>query len=219
MPQKKIHIYFVPGLGASSKIFEHLKLDSEKYSLHFLEWLLPKNTNENILAYARRLADAVKEPNPVLVGVSFGGIMVQEMARLLNPKKVILISSVKSHNELPKSMRFAKATGIYKLFTVKYLENIGQFAKENLGEKVKKHISLYEKYQIILDPLYLEWAFHTILHWKKDYKTLNLYHIHGEADKIFPVKYISNYIPIKKGTHIMILNRAKEISKILQEII
>lgn len=219
MTVKKKHIYFMPGLGASSKIFEHLRLDSEKYSLHYLEWSIPNNKKENILAYATRLAEDVKESNPVLVGVSFGGIMVQEMARLLNPKKVILISSVKSHRELPYSMRFAKATGIYKLFPVNYLENIGQFAKENLGEKVKKRISLYEKYQTILDPLYLEWAFHTILHWKKDYKTLNLYHIHGEEDKIFPVKYISNYMPVKQGRHIMILNKAKEISKILQDII
>jgi len=219
MSQKKIHIYFMPGLGASSKIFEHLRLDHDKYTFHYLEWLLPKHKDENILAYATRLSEEVKEADPILVGVSFGGIMVQEMARILNPKKVILISSVKSHNELSKSMRIAKATGIYKLFPSQYLESLGGFAKEYFGEKVKKRIELYEKYQTVLDPLYLEWAFKTILHWQKNYKTFNLYHIHGEGDKIFPVKNISNYIPIKNGTHIMILNKAKEISKILEEII
>ncbi len=219
MSQKKTHIYFMPGLGASSKIFEHLNLTSDKYSLHYLEWLIPNNRNEDILAYAKRLSQEVTEPNPVLIGVSFGGIMVQEMARILKTDKVIIISSVKSHSELPKGMQIAKATGIYKLFPSQYLDSLGGFAKEYLGKKVKKRIALYEKYQTVLNPKYLNWAFKTILHWQKNYKTINLYHIHGEADKIFPVKNISNYIPIKKGTHIMILNKAKEISKILEEII
>jgi pimeloyl-ACP methyl ester carboxylesterase len=219
MSHKKTHIYFMPGLGASSNIFEHLRLDFDKYSLHYLEWLIPTDKNEDILAYATRLVQNIKEPNPVLIGVSFGGIMVQEIARILKTDKVIIISSVKSHAELPKGMQIAKTTGIYKLFPSQYLESLGGFAKEYLGKKVKKRVELYEKYQNILDPLYLDWSFKTILHWQKNYKTLNLYHIHGKDDKIFPVKYISNYIPVKNGTHIMILNKAKEISKILEEII
>ena len=219
MALPKKHIYFMPGLGASSRIFENLELDSEKYSLHYLEWVLPNDKNENILAYASRLSENITEPNPILIGVSFGGIIVQEIARILNTDKVIIISSVKSPSELPKGMQIAKTTGIYKLFPSQYVENLGGFAKEYLGKKVKKRIELYEKYQNILDPLYLNWAFKTILHWQKSYNTLNLYHIHGEADKIFPVKYIQNYIPIKKGTHVMILIKAKEISKILEEII
>jgi len=219
MPQKKKHIYFMPGLGASSKIFEHLKLDTEKYSLHYLEWLMPTDKNEDISAYATRLVQAIEEPNPVLIGVSFGGIMVQEMARLIKADKVIIISSIKSPAELPKGMQIAKSTGIYKLFPSQYLDNLGGFAKEYLGEKIKKRIELYEKYQNMLDPIYLDWAFKTLLHWQKNYITLKLYHIHGDADKIFPVKYINNYMPIKNATHIMILNKAKEISKILEEII
>ncbi|MFK5890495.1 MAG: alpha/beta hydrolase [Flavobacteriaceae bacterium] len=219
MVTKKKHIYFMPGLGASSKIFEHLRLNTEKYSFHYLEWLIPNDKSEDILAYATRLSQEITAPNPVLIGVSFGGIMVQEIARILKTDKVIIISSVKSPAELPKGMQIAKATGIYKLFPSAYFKNLGGFAKEYLGKKVRKRVELYEKYQNILDPLYLDWSFKTLLNWQKNYTTLNLYHIHGEADKIFPVKYISNYIPVKNGTHIMILNKAKEISKILQEII
>jgi len=219
MTQKKTHLYFVPGLGAGSHIFEHLTLDPNKYECHYLEWLIPTRANENLMTYAMRLADAVKEPMPVLIGVSFGGILVQEMARLLKTDKVIIISSVKSEKEFPKRVGFAKMFRIYRLFPSKYLRQIELFVKDKFGKKIKKRIELYEKYQTVLDPKYLNWAFYTILHWEKNYITPHLYHIHGEADKIFPTKYISNYIPVKKGTHIMILNKAKEISKILQEII
>ena len=32
----------MPGLAASSMIFENIKLDSKKYSLHRIDWIQPK---------------------------------------------------------------------------------------------------------------------------------------------------------------------------------
>ncbi|PIV17745.1 MAG: alpha/beta hydrolase [Flavobacteriales bacterium CG03_land_8_20_14_0_80_35_15] len=212
-------LYFMPGLGASSKIFEYLNLPTDNYCCHHLEWLTPVAVNEPISDYAQRLCQSITEKNPVLIGVSFGGIMVQEMTRFLNAKAVIIISSVKSEAEFPKKFGVAKTTQIYKLFPSRHFEQIGGFVKENFGNKLKKQIELYEKYQIKLTPIYLDWAFETILNWKKQKEVANLHHIHGDADAIFPPKYITNFIPIKGGTHIMILNKAKEISNIIQEII
>ena len=45
----------------------------------------------------------------------------------------------------------------------------------------------------------------------------HLIHIHGEKDEVFPSKHIKNSIEIKNGTHVMILNKAKTISKILEK--
>ena len=47
----------------------------------------------------------------------------------------------------------------------------------------------------------------------------NIVHIHGNNDGIFPIKHIKNCIVIEGGTHVMILNKAKEISKLLLEVI
>ena len=90
MNNTKIHIYFVPGLAASSKIFEYLKFPDDTFKLHFLEWLLPLSETEKIEDYSKRMAALVTEENPVLVGVSFGGIIVQEMSKHLKVKKIIL---------------------------------------------------------------------------------------------------------------------------------
>ena len=46
----------------------------------------------------------------------------------------------------------------------------------------------------------------------------NVIHIHGNKDEIFPIKYIKNCIVIEGGTHVMILNKAKRISLILEDI-
>jgi thioesterase domain-containing protein len=37
--------------------------------------------DESLDEYAKRIAEKIKLENPVLIGVSFGGILVQEMAK------------------------------------------------------------------------------------------------------------------------------------------
>jgi pimeloyl-ACP methyl ester carboxylesterase len=215
MNPQKIHIYFVPGLAASSKIFEYIKLPTNIFEVHYLEWLIPTSANENIEAYAKRMAALITEENPVLVGVSFGGIMVQEISKHLNVRKLIIISSVKSNIELPKRLKIIKETKAYKLVPTKVISNIEDFSLIAFGTFVKKRIALYNKYLSVREPLYLTWAIANVLNWKQETELKNIVHIHGSNDHIFPVKHIKNCILVENGTHIMILNKAKTISKLI----
>ena len=217
MKIEKIHIYFVPGLAASSKIFENIQLPENKFELHFLEWLIPLSLDESIEAYAKRMAALVSEKNVVLVGVSFGGIMVQEMSKHVNAQKVIIISSVKSKNEFSKRLQILQKTKAYKLFPTKVVSNIEDFSTIMFGEFAKKRFELYKKYLSVRDELYLTWAIEHVLNWQQSDSLKNTIHIHGMNDHIFPIKNIKNCIPIENGTHIMILNKAKTISKILSD--
>ena len=117
--ETKTHIYFMPGLAASSNIFEYIRLPNNKYELHFLEWLIPESDDESIEQYSKRLCEKVEHTNPVLVGVSFGGIIVQEMSEFIQPDKIILISSIKNENEMPGRFLFLKKSKIYRLFPSK----------------------------------------------------------------------------------------------------
>jgi len=218
MKVPKTHIYFVPGLAASSKIFEFLTLP-EKFKLHYLEWLIPLSDKESIEDYAGRMAHLITEENVVLVGVSFGGIVVQEMRKHLSTKKVIIISSVKSIYELPKRLRFIQKTKVYKLFPTKVITNIEEFSIYAFGEKAKNKVEIYKKYLSVRNSNYLNWAIYNVLHWQQKTTSENLLHIHGTNDNIFPIKHIKNCIEVKNGTHVMILNKAKTISKIIEEAI
>ena len=140
-----IPIYFVPGLGANSKIFEYLELPEEHYDLHYLDWLVPTGLDESISSYAQRMCDRVVHPNPVLVGVSFGGVMVQEMTKLIPTRKTIIISSVKSKVELPKRLRLARATKAYKLFPTKSMTNIEAYEKYAFTGLTKKIVTKPKK--------------------------------------------------------------------------
>ncbi|MEX6626034.1 alpha/beta hydrolase [Tenacibaculum salmonis] len=214
---KKNAIYFVPGLAANTKIFEYLSLSEENTELHFLEWLLPLQIDESIESYAQRMCENIHHENPILVGVSFGGVLVQEMSKIIDCKKVIIISSIKSNKELPKTLKLAFITGLYKLFPAKIIENIESYESYFFTDYLKKRAQLYKIYLSVRDKDYLQWAIYNVLHWQQEKTLPNIVHIHGNNDEVFPSKYIQNYIEIEKGTHIMILNKAKTISKILEK--
>jgi hypothetical protein len=78
----------MPGLAAGPEIFENLTLPNAIYDLHYLQWKKPLHSEEIIANYAMRMCEDILHKNPVLVGVSFGGIMVQEMSQFITTKKV-----------------------------------------------------------------------------------------------------------------------------------
>jgi pimeloyl-ACP methyl ester carboxylesterase len=214
----KIHVYFMPGMAASSSIFERIKLPTDTFEMHLLEWVLPEKA-ETLEHYAQRMAKKVKHDKAILVGVSFGGILVQEMKSFLNTRKVIIISSVKSNVELPRKMKLAKTTKAYKLIPTQLFENMEHLAKYTFGSSIiKQRLKLYEKFLLVRDKSYLDWAIENIINWKRTEVDKEIIHIHGDADEVFPIKYIKNAIPVKGGTHIMILTKYKWLNDNLPKI-
>lgn len=215
MTASKTPIYFVPGLAASPKIFEYLQLPEDQFELYFLEWIIPSSIDETIQDYSKRMAALVQHPNSVLLGVSFGGIVVQEMSKHLDVKKIILISSIKSKYELPNRLKAIQKTKIYKLFPVNSISNLEEFVKYTFGEIAEKRVKLYREYLSIRDEKYLTWAIYNVLHWQQSTPLRNTLHIHGDVDHVFPIKHIKNCISITNGTHAMIIYKAKLVRQII----
>src|SRR5688572_18170241 len=97
-------IYLIPGVGANDKIFQNLDLSG--YEVVHLNW--PKHKkHEHIETYVRKLLPQIKkDTRPIFIGVSFGGIVAIELAKLLNPYKTIIISSIKTYHERPIKFLF-----------------------------------------------------------------------------------------------------------------
>ncbi|MCB0458329.1 MAG: alpha/beta hydrolase [Flavobacteriaceae bacterium] len=214
----KTHIYFVPGLAAGKEIFKNIILSEDTYELHIIEWLLP-DKKESLSAYAKRMASLVTENNSVLIGVSFGGVMVQEMAAFLKLKKLIIISSVKCRSELPKRFTVAKLTKAYKLLPTGLVATAGDLARFAIGHRSKKRLKLYDEYLSVKDKVYLDWAIENMINWSRKEPSKEVYHIHGDIDPVFPIKNIKNVITLENGSHIMILNKGSKVSKLVQNII
>tara|TARA_R110000787_G_scaffold11253_1_gene37573 strand:- start:4619 stop:5275 length:657 start_codon:yes stop_codon:yes gene_type:complete len=214
---EKVQIYCMPGLGASSKIFEHISLSKDLFELHFLDWKIPLSLEEPLEAYAKRMCEDITHQNPVLLGVSFGGIIVQEMAKIIPVQKIILVSSIKSHHEFPYRLKLIQMSKAYKLFPSKIVENLEDYTKYFLGDFLKKRAELYEMYLSVRDATYMKWAIYHVLHWHQEVPLENIIHIHGNDDHIFPSKHINNFILVEKGTHVMVLLKAKTISEIISK--
>ncbi|MDP2161964.1 MAG: alpha/beta hydrolase [Flavobacterium sp.] len=215
---EKIPVYFMPGLAASTTIFERIELPEEQFEIYLLQWIIPLK-KESLEAYALRLSKYITHENPVLVGVSFGGILVQELSKIIPVRKVIIISSVKSNLEFPRRMKVAKSTKVYKLLPTSLVQNIDSLAKYAFGDTVTQRLKLYEKYLCVRDKVYLDWAIESVILWNRNSPDEKVIHIHGENDEVFPVKYIKGAILVKGGTHIMILNKFKWLNENLPKII
>lgn len=218
MNDSLIHVYCMPGLAANPTIFEMIDLPAEKFRIHWLDWLLP-HSGETLKHYSGRLSKKVKHENPVLIGVSFGGIIVQEMAQLIPVRRVIIISSVKSEKELPRRMRFARYTKAFKILPTSLAQYVDAFESLAVGDFAKKRAKLYKKYLSITDTRYLDWAIEQMVCWERPEPYPEVVHIHGDKDEIFPFRYINGCIVVPGGTHVMIINRFRWFNEHLEEII
>lgn len=218
MLQEVMHVYLVPGLAADISIFEYIRLPEAEFVVHTIPWKLP-NKKESLAEYAKRMCEEVKHDYCVLIGVSFGGVMVQEMSKYLNLKKLIIISSVKSKHELPSRMKLVRRTKAYKLFPTSLVSKVDNWEKLAFGDFAKKRAALYQKYLAVRDKTYLDWAIEKMVCWDQEKAPEGLIHIHGDKDIVFPIANIKNCITVKGGTHIMIVNRAKWFSDQLPKII
>lgn len=205
-------------MAANPTIFENIRLPESKYQLHWLEWIIPYK-DESLESYAKRMVTYVKHDNVVLLGVSFGGILVQEMNRYMTLKKLIVVSSVKSHHDLPKRLKLLKYTKAYKILPTQLVGNIDMLVKYAFGETIKKRIELYKKYLSVNDKRYLDWAIKQVVCWEQKAPLQDAIYIHGSNDMVFPHTHQNGCIVVKGGTHIMIINKYKWFNENLPKLI
>ena len=217
MSSKTIHVYLMPGMSANSLIFEKIEFPSN-FTLHYLEWIDPRK-DESLEDYAKRFSKLIIHKNPVFIGVSFGGVLVQEISKIIKHKKLIIISSIKCNGELPSHMKFGKITKSYKLLPLKWINDFESLISFVLGPKITNRLELYRKYLSVRDENYLNWSIRELIEWKQNQPIDNIIHIHGSKDRIFPSNLLRDYIELPGGDHAMILKRAEWLNKKIPQLI
>lgn len=209
-------IYCISGLGADEKAFGKLKI--KDHVLKVLTWLdpLPK---ERLAAYAKRMREQIPEERPLLMGLSFGGIICTEIARQIPVEKIIVISSITSAKELPFWMRTVAFLSLHKIFPLKSTRLTAPVQNRFLGVTNEEDKRIAVAYRKAADPLFTRWAVDLIVNWQHGERLPGITHIHGDNDKIFPSKKIQADHLIKGGGHFMIMNRAAEVSHIINSIL
>lgn len=210
------NIYCISGLGADERAFERLNING--CSLKYLKWVSPEE-KETVSSYASKMLDHVTEPNPVIIGLSFGGMIAIEMAKKIEMEKLILISTAKTRKELPTWMRITGILCLHKMIPIKSNRFTEKADDRRIGIETIEEKKVVEAYRKSADQKHVNWGVDQILNWENNWLPENFYHIHGEDDRMFPIRNIQPTHIIKKGTHIMILNRADEISACIEQIL
>ena len=215
-------IYQVSGLGANANAFRNLRL-ADGFEQVYIPWLQPEK-NETLAHYTERMLENINPTEDfLLMGLSFGGIIVQEMNRFIDPKHTFLISTVKKRTELPKLFRFSSQINAHKIIPMSFLTSDKTFSymmlrKLYYTDREKDNIDDIFEFK---DEYYLKWSIDKIVNWEHsaDYHEQNLTHIHGTKDIIFPIENIENAIQIQGGTHIMVMQKPKRISEEINKIL
>jgi pimeloyl-ACP methyl ester carboxylesterase len=210
------NIYLFCGLGADRRVYQ--PIDFSGFNLVHIEWIKPP-ANESIAHYVGRLRSQIKTEEPTLIGLSFGGILAIEMAKQLQTERVVIISSVKTHNEVPFVFRLLAPLRLHRLVPASAFTQPNTILHHAFGCKDEQSKKLLNNILRDTDPDFLKWGMEAIMLWKSTTQLRNLVHIHGTADRIFPYKNAHCDIIIKDGSHFMIFDKAKELTAILQKII
>lgn len=211
-----MNIYFISGLGADKRAFERIHL-SNNYSIHHLPWITPLK-NETLINYAKRLSALIDTTKPfALVGLSMGGMIAAAMNDFLQPQKTILISSVACSAELPAYFKWCGSTGLHKFIPTRLLNKPNGLAYWLFGAKSTTEKKLMGYIIKEGDAAFIKWGIGAILTWKGIQKPKNIFHIHGEADKILPQRFTKPDIVIKGGSHFMVWTKAGEVSRLLKK--
>jgi pimeloyl-ACP methyl ester carboxylesterase len=202
-------LYLIGGLGADERVFNFLEINTKTRYIHWIEPLL----KEDIKSYALRLTKQINlDEDFGILGVSFGGIIAIEIAKLTNPKVTILISSVESSSQLPNIFLLIGKTGIVNIIPDSLLKPPRPLLAYLFGTNQKELL-----FQVVNDtkPSFIRWALNAMVSMGNETKTVKTFRIHGTNDKLIPL--VGPAIEIKNGSHFMIVDNAKEISKIIND--
>lgn len=209
-------VYFISGLGADHRSFGFLDLSF--CDAHFIRWLTP-SPGETLGSYAEKLFASVADEKAVIVGLSLGGMLAVEMAKKHPATKVIIIASAKTRSEVPGYLRFWRHFPVYNFHSQQTKKVTGRFVLPILGTKGAEQKKVQQQIMRDSDPLFTRWAIQAILKWNNKTVPENVIHIHGTNDKVLPHYFVKDHHTIKNGEHVMIMDKAEEISALLKKLI
>ncbi len=206
-------VYFISGLAADCRVFKYVELP-QGFQKCFIDWIEPL-VNESLQAYSLRLAAAIDTSEPfALVGLSMGGMIATEIAKVYPPKACILLCSVPTHLHMPTYYKWAYMLKLHRLVPIGLLKKASMFKRgftpDSAADKALLKAVIKDS-----DPAFIRWAMWAILSWQNETIPASLWHVHGTKDEILPIRYTKPTHIIEGGNHLMIMSKAAELNKFL----
>ena len=204
------------GMGADASIFLPQRLAFP--NLIVPEWIPPQKA-EGLESYCARFAQTFAPQCPCVVGgASFGGVVALEMTRHLETLGCILIGSVRGPDELPKRIRmlrsFAPTLSIAPISLMQWAADSAAVSANRVGVK---HLAGVSRQFAKSDPAVLRWSAQTILSWDSSYESVNVRHIHGDRDCVFPIGCVRPDKVVLGGGHVISMTHGSQVNEFIRE--
>ncbi len=211
-------IYLIPGQGSDARILQDLKLDSS-FTIKHIKYSTPTK-KQSMNEFAQLLANQIDTSEPfVLVGVSLGVMLATEMNTFLSPQKTIIISSAKSRKELPVQYQFQRAIPVYSLVPKLLVKGGARMLQPIVELDRRRNKEIFKAMLKDKDPKLLKRTVRMIIRWEQTEAPKRIIHIHGTNDHTIPIRNVNCDYVIEKGSHMMTLTKAEEISELLNKIL
>lgn len=180
--------YTLSGLGADHRIFA--RLEAAGVSLVHIPWKQPY-PGESLRDYAARLLADLPAGKLSLMGLSFGGLVVQEMAAMRSVDNLVLLSTLTSAAERPAWMSWAGRLKLDRVMPLRSYDWMEPIQNRNLGvtSQEPELLQLVREYRRQVNQEYLNWAIGQVLRWKAPSAlrvTGKIHRFHGQHDRLFP---------------------------------
>lgn len=212
----KMKLYVISGLAADFTVLERIKFP-ENLEVVFIDWLIPTK-KEAFSHYVERMAEKIDVSEPFsLLGYSFGGIIVQEIDKIKPAEKIVILGSIKSDKEKSRFIKLGEVTKIPR-YMPESMFNLKSIIMYSVARKlVDPRNPKLMQYVKVTDQYYLKWSLEQVSAWKSGVNP-KVIQVLGSKDIVFPVKYSKPDYIVEGGTHLFPATKAKEVSRILEEI-
>jgi pimeloyl-ACP methyl ester carboxylesterase len=212
---KKIALYIISGLATDERVFKNIHFP-EYAEVHFIAWKKPLR-KESLDEYVDRLLKEVDQSKQVvLLGLSFGGIVAQEMAKKMDPIEAVLISSVASPEEIPWYFRLLGRLKLNRIFPFGFFKFPNFFINWIFGAKSRDDKKLLAGILRDADTSLIRWSVEQLLSWRNKNKPESIFRIHGSKDRLLPLKNKNADCIIAGGGHLMVYNKANEVELVIE---
>ena len=209
-----MNIYLLPGMAADRWLFDPITLElGEK---HFISWTYIDDVR-TLREYAEVLCSRITTENNVYIGSSMGGMVATEMAHILPPKKLILLSAPASRAEFPRSLNVAAKTKIGQLFSPEAMARVKRIADSFMGFKNTADRLLFYETLEQQGPRFLHFAVNAILAWDRKDRYANYIQIVGAQDRLFKARKMVNPTVIQGAGHFMTREQPHVLSDLINQ--
>ena len=204
------HFYLLSGLGADERVFSRINFPENHTYLPWIE----NESDESLHSYAARMAAKIEHPNPILIGLSFGGIVAQEITAVIPIKELILISTIRTVKEKPRYFSLVAKLGLVNYMPDFLLAKPNIFIAYAFSLTAKKDKEVLQSCFDNTTTMHMRWAMSQIVNWTGVTSNTPTFQIHSRQDRIFRrgKNLADAYI---NGCHFAVYTNASELNEIL----